>query len=152
MAYTERLIEQLVPAGIIAPTAGSTATAGSSTVVDMRYVRRAVAIASWGAIPAGGTIDFAVYGDSGTSFSSNGTTLTGKSITQVTSTSFSSQCARIEVTAEEVRAQSCRYIMAVITTATTPTPRSGVILTDNLRYGPSSINTASTSILRQDVG
>lgn len=153
MAYTEQLIEQLVPVGVVATSAGSTAAAANSTVVDMLRHRRAVCIAQWGGIPSGpGTIDFKVFGDSGTSFGSNGTTLTGKSITQIAATSHSSMVAMIEVTAEELRAQSCRYLMAVITIGTTPVPRSVLILADNNRYGPASVNSASTAILKQAVG
>lgn len=151
MAYTEMLTEQLVPVGVISTSAGSTAAAATSTIVDAAKHRRFYCIAQWGAIPSGGTVDFKVFGDSGTSFSSNGTTLTGKSITQVTSTSFSGQIATIEVTAEELKAQSCRYLMAAITIGTTPVPRNVLILADNNRYGPASVNSASTSILRQAV-
>lgn len=113
---TSRTIERLAVIGVIDPDAYGTGGQDTS-VVDMQYWRRVRFVVMAGDIVASGTVDFAVKGDT----ESNGsfaTTITGKTITQLTQAGTdSNKQAVVEVTAEEVMAQGLRYLRGTLTLA-----------------------------------
>lgn len=135
--FTERLSEKLAVVATIDPDAYGTG-AQNTDVIDMRYHRRVLFILMLGDLGSSATLDFLVKGDT----ASNGsftTTITGKSVTQLTQAGTDSdKQAIVEVTAEEVAAQGFRYIRGTATLAAATSDYGLIALADNNRYSPAS--------------
>lgn len=115
--YTERLSEALGVVSCIDPDA-YTAAAYNGDVIDMSKYSRVLFLIQVGTMASTSTVDWLLKGDtaSGGSFT---TTITGKSITQLTEAGADSdKQVVVEVTAEEVAAQGFRYIRETLTVAT----------------------------------
>lgn len=125
--YTERLSEALAVVSCIDPDA-YTAAAYNGDVIDMSKYSRVLFIVQVGTLGSSATVDWLLKGDtaSGGSYT---TTITGKSITQLTQagTDDDKQVV-IEVTAEEVAAQGFRYIRETLTVATATSDAGSVAI------------------------
>ena len=137
MGYTERLSEQLAVVATIDP-ASLTANTYLTDAIDMKLHRRVLFIIAVGALTSSNTTDFSVVGDTA-SGGSYATTITGKTITQLTKAgSDDNKQVLVEVTAEEVAAQGLRYIKGSLVTAAAAALGCVVALADSTRYGPAS--------------
>jgi hypothetical protein len=127
------LSETLAIVGKIDP-ASLSAGAVNTTVIDMKYIRRLMFIVAVGALGTSGTVDFLLKGDTsaGGSFA---TTITGKSITQLTKAgSDDNKQVIVEVSAEEVMQQGFRYVRGVLTVGTAASQACVIALGGDLRY------------------
>lgn len=130
-----RLSEQVGVVATIDPDA-YTAAAYTTDVIDMSHLDRVLFIVMAGDLGASATLDFLVKGDtaSGGSFT---TTITGKSITQLTQAgSDSDKQALLEVTGDEVLAQGFRYIRGTMTVGTATSDCGVVAIGGHRRYMP----------------
>lgn len=131
----DRLSERLFVVATIDPDAYGTG-AQTSDVIDMSLHRRVLFVVMAGTLASTATLDFLVKGDT----ASNGsftTTITGKSITQLTEAGTDSdKQALLEVTAEEVAAQGFRYIRGTMTLTTAGGDAGVVALAGDARYQP----------------
>lgn len=114
------------------------ATAGdyATDVIDMSKYQKVVFYVLVGAMTTDGTLNFVVKGDSasGGSFT---TTVTGKSITQLTEAGTdSNKQVVVEVTAEEAIMQDFRYVKGVLTTATAASLVAVAAVGVDARYSP----------------
>lgn len=136
---SQAMSERLALVGAIDPQTVSVGTANTD-VVDMSKIRRVIFVVAAGTLGASATLDFAVKGDtaSGGSFS---TTVTGKSITQLTKAgSDDNKQVIVEVTAEEAAAQGFRYLRGLLTIGTANSPACVIVMADGLRYSDASEN------------
>lgn len=132
------LAERMAVVACIDPDAYTT---GDSTtdVIDMRYFRQVTFIVMAGTLGSSATVDFVVYGDTA-SGGSYATAITGKSITQLTEAGTDSdKQAIINVTAEEVAAQTLlgvplRYIRGTLSVGTATSDAGVIAVADTLRY------------------
>jgi len=139
MTYTERLSQQLAVVGVIDP-ASKSANTYLTGVIDMKLHRRVLFVLMVGALTTNNTTDFSIVGDTA-SGGSYATTITGKSITQLTQAGTDdNKQVLVEVTAEEVAAQGLRYIKGKLVTATAAALASVIALGSDGRYGPNSGN------------
>lgn len=137
MAYTTRLSEDLALISTLDPVSQSAATVTGDSI-DMKIYRRVLFILMVGALGTNATVDMDIKGDtaSGGSYT---TTITGKSITQLTKAgSDDNKQVIVEVTAEEVAAQGYRYIRPSVTVGTAACLIALVALGGNNRYVPAS--------------
>lgn len=133
----QRLSEGLAVVATVDPAAIAASTVNTDAI-DMKNFRRVVFIVAVGTMGAGGTADFAVYGDTA-SGGSYATAITGKSITQLTKAgSDDNKQAIVEVTAEEVSAQGLRYIRGALVIGTATSPATVIALAGGLRHSPAS--------------
>lgn len=127
------LAERLAVIATIDPDAYATGDQ-TSDVIDMRYWREVMFIVQAGTLGSSATIDFVVKGDT----ASNGsftTTITGKSITQMTEAGTDSdKQAVVNVTAEEVAAQGYRYIRGTLSVGTATSDAGVIALAAYPRY------------------
>jgi len=137
MSAESRLSERLAVVATIDPDAYGTG-AQNSDAIDMLMHRRVIFIVMVGDIASTGKVDFVVKGD----VASNGsftTTITDKSITQLTQAGTDSdKQVIVEVTAEEVAAQGKRYIRGVMTMTTAGTDGGMIALAGDTRYQPAT--------------
>ncbi|MCC6612506.1 MAG: hypothetical protein IT320_03450 [Anaerolineae bacterium] len=134
---TQALSDQLAVIATIDPASISTGTV-STDVIDLRLVRNVIFVVAAGTLGSSATLDFAVKGDSasGGSFT---TTVTGKSITQLTKAgSDDNKQVIVEVSAEEAAAQGFRYVRGALTIGTAASQACVVALAGGLRYSPAS--------------
>ena len=137
MSSNERMSERLALVGTIDPDAYGTG-AQTMDVIDMQHYRRVLFTVLAGTLGTSGTIDFAIYGDSGSN-GSFATLITGKEVTQITDAGTHSDKQRqIEVTAEEVAAQGLRYLRASMTVGTATSDACAIAQAEGLRYRPAS--------------
>ena len=135
--FNERLSEGLAVVSCIDPDA-YTAAAYNGDVIDMQKYKRVMFIVQAGALGTSATLDWVLKGDtaSGGSYS---TTITGKSITQLTEAGTDSdKQVIVEVTAEEVAAQGFRYIRETLTVGTATSDAGSVAVGFGMRYSPAS--------------
>ena len=135
--FQERLSEGLAVVSCIDPDA-YTAAAYNGDVIDMKFFRRVLYIVQAGTLGTNATVDWVLKGDtaSGGSYS---TTITGKSITQLTEAGTDSdKQVVIEVTAEEVAAQGFRYIRDTLTVGTATSDAGVIAVAAAMRYSPAS--------------
>lgn len=132
------IAETVAIVGIIDPDA-YTASAQTSTIVDMKYWREIMVIVMGGDLGSSATIDCLVKGSAASNMGSPGN-LTGKSITQLTqaSTDKSNTQSIIRITQEEVAAQGYRYVQATMTVAVATSDAGLLILGYKPRYQPVS--------------
>ncbi len=132
-----RLSEELAIVATIDPDV-HTAAAYTTDVIDMDDFRRVIFIVMTGAMVATSTVDFVVKGDtaSGGSFT---TTVTGKSITQLTAAGTDDdKQVIVEVTSEECGLQGFRFLRGTLTVGTADSDASVIALAGGLRYSPAS--------------
>lgn len=112
--------------------------AQTGDVIDMLYWEEVMFVVLAGTLGTVATLDFAVYGDT----ASNGsfaTLITGKSITQLTEAGTDSdKQAIVRVTAEEVAAQSLRYLRSTATLAAATSDYGVIALGRAANYAPVS--------------
>lgn len=135
--FNERLSEGLAVVSCIDPDA-YTAAAYTGDVIDMQKYKRVMFIVMAGDLGSSATVDWVLKGDtaSGGSYS---TTITGKSITQLTQAGTDdNKQVIIEVTAEEVAAQGYRYIRETLTVGTATSDAGSVALAFGFRNSPAS--------------
>lgn len=130
-----RLSEEIGVVATIDPDA-YTAAAYTTDVIDMANLDRVLFIVMAGTLGSSGTLDFLVKGDtaSGGSFD---TTITGKSITQLTQAGTDDdKQALVEVTGDEVIAQGFRYLRGTMTVGTATSDAGVVVIGSRRRYQP----------------
>lgn len=135
--YNQRLSEQLAVVSCIDPDANA-AGALNGDVIDMQKCKRVLFIIMAGDLGTNATLDWVLKGDtaSGGSFA---TTITGKSITQLTQAGADdNKQVVVEVTAEEVAAQGLRYVRETLTTGIATSDSGTVALAGFGRYSPAS--------------
>jgi hypothetical protein len=114
MGLSARILERYAIVGGIDPDAYGTGAQNSDTI-DMKYWRRVAFIVEAGTLASTATLDGLVQGSAASDMSSP-STITGKTITQLTEAGTDSdKYVGIEVTSEEVMAQGFRYIRFVAT-------------------------------------
>ena len=127
--------EQVAVVGRIDPDAYATGDQ-TSTVIDMMYWREILIVVQAGTLGSSATLDCVVKGDT----ASNGsfaTTITGKSITQLTQAGTDSdKDVVISVSAEDVAAQGFRYVRATMTVGVAGSDAGAIILGWRSRYAP----------------
>lgn len=139
----DRLTERLAVVATVDPDAYGTGDQ-TTDVIDMKLHRRVVFVVMAGELGSSATLDFAVYGDT-TSNGSFATAITGKSITQLTEAGTDSdKQALVEITAEEVAAQSLRYIRGTLTIGTATSDAGVLALAGDTIYQPASENDLAT--------
>lgn len=129
--------------GTIDPDANTTGTL-TVDVIDMMHWEQVMFVVMAGDLGSSATLDFAVLGDvaSGGSFA---TALTGKAITQLTQAgSDSDKQAIVRVSADEVAAQSLRYIRGLLTTGTATSDSAVIALGKPRHYAPATGRDLST--------
>lgn len=138
-----RLSQQLAVVATIDPDAYGTGDQ-TTDVIDMKLHNRVIFIVQVGDFVSTGKADFLVKGDT----ASNGsftTTITGKSITQLTQAgSDSDKQVIVEVTAEEAMAQGFRYLRGTLTLTTAGADAAVIALAGNDRFQPASDNDLAT--------
>ena len=108
----------------------------ATDVVDMAKFQKVVFYLLVGALGSSATVDFVVKGDA-TSGGSYATTVTGKSITQLTKAgSDDNKQVVVEVTAEDVVQQGLRYIKGIVTTAVAASQIAVAVVGVDARYAP----------------
>lgn len=133
----ERLSENLAVVSCIDPDA-YTAAAYNGDVIDMKLYERVMFIVMAGTLGTNATVDWVLKGDTA-SDGSYSTTITGKSITQLTEAGTDSdKQVVIEVTAEEVAAQGFRYIRETMTVGTATSDAGSIAIAGRLSYSPAS--------------
>lgn len=139
MSYTQRLSERIAVIGQISAQSSAAGTL-STAAIDTKLFNRVLFIVQVGAMTTNGTLDFSVKGDTA-SGGSYATTITGKSITQLTEAGTdANKIVLVEVTADEVAAQGLRYLRGDAVTATAACLKSVIVLGANPRYHPASDN------------
>lgn len=132
----ENMLDELAIVATIDPDAYGTGAA-TTDVIDMSYYPEVLFIVMAGDLGSSATLDFLVKGDT----ASNGsfaTTITGKSITQLTQAGTDSdKQVVVRVTAEEVAAQGFRYIRGTMTVGAASSD-CGVIALARVRYNPAT--------------
>lgn len=112
--------------------------AQTTDVIDMRYWREVAFIVMAGDLGSSATLDFVVKGDT----ASNGsfaTTITGKSITQLTEAGTDSdKQVVVRVSAEEAAAQGYRYLRGTMTVGTATSDCAVLVVGTHMRYHPAS--------------
>jgi len=137
--FQERLSEGLAVVSCIDPDV-YTAAAYNGDVIDMSKFKRVMFIIQAGTLGTNATVDWVLKGDT-TSGGSYSTTITGKSITQLTEAGTDSdKQVVVEVTAEEVAAQGYRYIRETLTVGTATSDAGSVAIGFGSRYSPTSDN------------
>lgn len=132
---TVRAVERFAVLGTIDPDAYA-ANPYNTDVIDMQNWGSVVFIVQAGDLGSSATLDFLVKGDSasGGSFT---TTVTGKSITQLTQAgSDSDKQVIVEVTAEEAKAQGFRYLRGTMTIAVATSDAGVTVLGFSPRFSP----------------
>lgn len=133
MGYNEAITERMAILSVIDPQSVGTDGA-TGDVIDMDDHRRVVFILAIGAMQSTGTVDLAIKGDTA-SGGAYATTIPGKSITQLTEAGTDdNKQVMIEVTAEEVAAQSLRYLKPVVTVGVDASLMCLIALGDFARY------------------
>jgi hypothetical protein len=137
MTAQSRLSERLAVVATIDPDAYATG-AEVTDVIDMMYRQRVIFIIMAGTLASTATLDFLVKGDTA-SGGSYATTITGKSITQLTEAGTDSdKQVIVEVTAEEVFAQGFRYIRGTMTLTAAGGDAGVIAIAGDLRYQPAN--------------
>lgn len=137
--YNQRLSESLAVVSCIDPDAYAVG-AVNGDVIDMQKHRRVLFIIMLGDFVSTGLADWVLKGDTA-SGGSYATTITGKSITQLTEAgNDSNKQVVVEVTAEEVAALGLRYVRETLTFTTAGADAGTVALADFSRYSPASEN------------
>ncbi len=139
---TVNITEQSAIVGVINPASLSVAT-HNTTVVDMRHFNRVVFEICTGVLGASATVDFVVKGDTaqGGAFA---TTITGKTITQIVKATGDNKQVRVEVTADEARAQGFRYLRGDLTVGTAASIVGVLVVGYEPDYFPASDNDLSS--------
>jgi hypothetical protein len=130
---TFALSESLALVATIDPASVAASTV-TTDVIDLKLARRVVFIVAVGTLGASATVDFVVKGDTsgGGSFT---TTITGKSITQLTKAgSDDNKQVIVEVSAEEAAQQGFRYVRGALTVAVAASQACVIALAGDLRY------------------
>lgn len=122
--------------GTIDPASISASTVNTDAI-DMMDWSEVLFIIVTGALGASATADFAVNGDTA-SGGSYATAITGKSITQLVKASNDNDQVVVRVTAEEVAAQSLRYIRGSLTIGTAASIACVVALGFRPKFTPAS--------------
>jgi len=137
MSVTQRMSEKILVVGVIDPDAyTNSATTYKTGAIDMSLHRRVLFVVMAGTMASTSTIGFSVTGDTA-SGGSYATTITGKSITQLTEAGTDSdKQALVEVTAEEVFAQGKRYIRGELLVGTAASDAGVIALAMHSRYQP----------------
>lgn len=119
MASNIQLTESLGVVATIDPDV-HTAAAYISDEIDMSKWTRVVFIVMTGTLGSSATVDFVVKGGAATNAGSHSTTVTGKSLTQITQagTDGSDKQYLVEVSAEECAAQGLNFIEGTMTVGT----------------------------------
>lgn len=137
MSFQARLSERVGVVATVDPDAYGTGDQ-TTDVIDMKNVNRVMFVVMAGTLGTSATLDFLVKGDT----ASNGsftTTITGKSITQLTEAGTDSdKQAIVEVTAEEVKAQGFRYIRGTLTIGAAASDAGVIAIASGLAYEPAS--------------
>jgi len=108
----------------------------NTDAIDMRYWREVAFVVMAGDLGSSATLDFVVNGDTA-SGGSYATAITGKSITQLTQAGTDSdKQVVVRVTAEEVAAQSLRYIRGTMSIGAASSDCAVVVLGYGARYQP----------------
>lgn len=131
------IAENVAVIGTIDPDAYGTGDQ-TTDVIDMRYWREVAFIVMAGTLGTSATVDFVVKGDtaSGGSYT---TTITGKSITQLTEAGTDSdKQAIVRVTAEEAAAQGYRYLRGTMSVGTATSDAGAIVIGTHQRYAPAS--------------
>lgn len=132
--YSERLSEQLAVVGTIDPDAYTAATY-TTDEIEVKHFRRILFVVMAGALGTSATLDFSVKGGATSNAGSHSTTVTGKSITQLTQAgSDSDKQVLVEVTAEECAAQGLNFIEGSMVVGTATSDAGVLVVADNLRY------------------
>ena len=130
---TYALSESLALVATIDPASVAASTV-TSDVIDLKLARRVVFIVAVGTLGASATVDFVVKGDS-TSGGSFTTTITGKTITQLTkASSDDNKQVIVEVSAEEAAQQGFRYVRGSLTVGVAASQACVIALAGDLRY------------------
>ena len=137
MSFQARLSERVGVVATVDPDAYGTGDQ-TTDVIDMKNVNRVMFVVMAGTLGTSATLDFLVKGDT----ASNGsftTTITGKSITQLTEAGADSdKQAIVEVTAEEAKAQGFRYIRGTLTIGAATSDAGVIAIASGLAYEPAS--------------
>jgi hypothetical protein len=136
MAYHPSLREMLALVAVVDPDAYGTGTQGGD-VIDMSKHARILATLAAGTLGSGATLKMGVYGC--TSTGTAPVLITGKETTTLTEAGTDSdKQARIEVTAEEVKAQGYRYVKIICTLTAATSDYGAWVDADHSRYHPAS--------------
>lgn len=138
---TRSMGERLPIVGVINPASISASTVLTGAI-DMKNFRRVTFYIVTGVLGASATVDFKVTA----SLTSGGTyvDVTGRAITQIVKASGDNVQVALEVTAEQVAAQSLRFIKGSLTIATAASIVGVLAIADGLRYSDASENDLAT--------
>lgn len=135
--FNERLSEGLAVVSCIDPDAYAAGSVNGD-VIDMQKYKRVMFIVMTGTLGASATVDWALKGDTA-SGGSYATTITGKSITQLTQAGTDDdKQVIVEVTAEEVAAQGLRYLRETLTVGTATSDAGSVAIAFGFRNSPAA--------------
>lgn len=139
----EKMYERNGVLAVLTPQSVSAGTANTG-YIDMSKFEKVMFVIQAGVLGASATVDFAVKGDTA-SGGSYATTITGKTITQLTKAdSDDGKQVIVEVAAIEVLSQGFRYIRGLVTVGAAACLLAVLVMGQSSHYDPVTLYDATT--------